>query len=925
MNKSLNLQPKFYFIFGFYCLLFYSGNAQTFKYSIKERYEKIEKSIELYSTKIKEINKLLELEKSSIDSVQLSHIYSSYSKLNYKNKDYKNAIINGCKAIEIQKEFIDSLPQLVNNTYHNLAYYYASSGDKTNAIKSFETLINQPFKGKFTVKAYTEGLAQLFIERGDYYKLLDYLREAEYMIIKRNNIRLNKELYRVYLSISGVYSKINETEDYYKAIEYLKKTEKIITHLSGQELIKTKIIIYNRYGSIYDELKDFDKAICHYNKALYLSLNLEKSDSLNIAKIYNNLGYIHMHGYKPEIAYKYYQKALEYAPFHASVFDNLGDYFLQQKKYVQALTHYQKAINYNIDSDASIDYKKLPSIEVFLSSINKIDLVNDLKDKANAWLQFYLKTKNKEYLKHALATTQRADELIDIIRFESYEQQSKFFWRKKGVDLYILATAICYHLNESEKAFYFMEKSKSLSLLENLNHEEAKKLGGLSDTLQEQEYSIKHDVLFASQKILTDTFTKEDRRSLIFRKKRKYEEFLKSLEKDYPSYYNYKKEVNLISYKEAQQKIKESNISMVQYILSENEGYGMYMSFNTSHLFRVPNVAILQKEIRTLNKLLHEPLFSIEDQNTYKIVSFSIFKKLFPFIEDPKVYKNNKMVIIPDHKLQYVPFETLVTSLDSMTLEDNNLINYLEISYLYSMSLSKNIDEVDRFPSKNFIGFAPIHFKKHELVDLKLSEKKMMKIRSLFNGNMLTEKKASKSNFIKISSAYKTIHLSTHANSMSDQDPWIAFYDEKLYLNELYFIKNQAELVVLDACKTGIGVLRAGEGIMSINRGFFHAGTKSVVSSLWNTNEKSSNEIILNFYSYLKKGISKSSALRRAKLDYMRNHQGSETSPFFWGALVLHGNTDSIQLSVNTQTSLWIYILVVGLLLLGIAYMKKKL
>ena len=105
---------------------------------------------------------------------------------------------------------------------------------------------------------------------------------------------------------------------------------------------------------------------------------------------------------------------------------------------------------------------------------------------------------------------------------------------------------------------------------------------------------------------------------------------------------------------------------------------------------------------------------------------------------------------------------------------------------------------------------------------------------------------------------YKIIHLSTHANANDSISPWIAFKNEKLYLNELYTTKNQAELVVLNACNSSIGQLNNGEGVFSLARGFFYSGANSVISSLWNVNDKSNAEITLSFYQHLKKGKSKS-------------------------------------------------------------------
>lgn len=143
------------------------------------------------------------------------------------------------------------------------------------------------------------------------------------------------------------------------------------------------------------------------------------------------------------------------------------------------------------------------------------------------------------------------------------------------------------------------------------------------------------------------------------------------------------------------------------------------------------------------------------------------------------------------------------------------------------------------------------------------------------------------------------MHLATHANASNETSPWIAFKNEKLYLNELYTIKNQAELVVLNACNSSLGKINNGEGIFSLARAFFYSGANSVVSSLWNVNDKSNTEITISFYNYLKEGKTKSAALRQAKLDYLTSHSLSESSPYYWSSLILIGDNSAIELNDN--------------------------
>ncbi|WAC03627.1 CHAT domain-containing protein [Lacinutrix neustonica] len=91
------------------------------------------------------------------------------------------------------------------------------------------------------------------------------------------------------------------------------------------------------------------------------------------------------------------------------------------------------------------------------------------------------------------------------------------------------------------------------------------------------------------------------------------------------------------------------------------------------------------------------------------------------------------------------------------------------------------------------------------------------------DGLVLLDDSATKEHFFSKAKDYKIIHLSTHANANDSIAPWIAFKNEKLYLNELYTTKNQAELVMLNACNSSLGEMNAGEGVFSLARGFFYS------------------------------------------------------------------------------------------------------
>ncbi|MFM6621438.1 MAG: CHAT domain-containing protein, partial [Dolichospermum sp.] len=66
---------------------------------------------------------------------------------------------------------------------------------------------------------------------------------------------------------------------------------------------------------------------------------------------------------------------------------------------------------------------------------------------------------------------------------------------------------------------------------------------------------------------------------------------------------------------------------------------------------------------------------------------------------------------------------------------------------------------------------------------------------------------------------------------------------------------------------------------------FERAGSKAVIARLWNVADKTTKEIMVQFYQNLQKGMRKDEALRQAKLSQIDSH------PFYWSPFVLIGDS----------------------------------
>ncbi len=89
--------------------------------------------------------------------------------------------------------------------------------------------------------------------------------------------------------------------------------------------------------------------------------------------------------------------------------------------------------------------------------------------------------------------------------------------------------------------------------------------------------------------------------------------------------------------------------------------------------------------------------------------------------------------------------------------------------------------------------------------------------------------------------------------------------DGRLTAMEIYSLDLNADLVVLSACRTGLGKL-SGEGIVGLVRGFLYAGTPSVVATLWDLADEPAALLLPEFYRSLSRTLDKSAALRTAQL-----------------------------------------------------------
>lgn len=147
---------------------------------------------------------------------------------------------------------------------------------------------------------------------------------------------------------------------------------------------------------------------------------------------------------------------------------------------------------------------------------------------------------------------------------------------------------------------------------------------------------------------------------------------------------------------------------------------------------------------------------------------------------------------------------------------------------------------------------------------------------------------------------YRIVHFATHA-IRDDRHPELSGIvlslvgptgrprDGFLRLRDLYGMHLNADLVVLSACETGLGRQVRGEGLLSLARGLFYAGTSRIVSTLWKVDDEATAEMMRRFYAAMlgRPALLPAAALRLAQA--AMSAQPRWRDPYYWSGFVLQG------------------------------------
>ena len=529
-----------------------------------------------------------------------------------------------------------------------------------------------------------------------------------------------------------------------------------------------------------------------------------------------------------------------------------------------------------------------------------------------------------------------------------------------------------YHLTGENSyihdGFNFAEKSKAVLLADAVKESGARKTAGIPDALFIKEQELKRDLaeyekqLFLEKRkgLNADSLKIGTWQKKVFDLRRAHEQLIIQMEKDFPDYYRLKYETDLAAVSDIQAHLKEKQSGLVEYFMGGGNIFTFALTPDTIVLVSQAITDEVSTNIRILREILTDRDLIFERGrdprlfSQFTIQSYELYQLLIAPVAD---IIPSRILIIPDGMLGYLPFEVLISQLPEEGSDADYaslpfLLKNFRLRYEYSANVMMNT-RPHNSSSRHFAGFAP-EYSSVLPEEKKVSGEKLFVSRAGFaplthnkpevraisrrlRGRSFVGNSATEHRFTEVAGEFQILHLAMHAFTNDENPLYSALVfsepeqindstmidnteDGFLYAYELYNLNLSANMAVLSACNTGTGKLARGEGVMSLARAFKFAGVPNVVMSLWQAEDRSTAEIMKNFYRNLDEGMGKDEALRQAKLNFLSNSRN--THPFFWATFVLIGDEQPMDLKPSL---LWYWIIGFMVVLGGtIIFIRKK-
>ncbi len=341
---------------------------------------------------------------------------------------------------------------------------------------------------------------------------------------------------------------------------------------------------------------------------------------------------------------------------------------------------------------------------------------------------------------------------------------------------------------------------------------------------------------------------------------------------------------------------------LLEYVIADPTSYCLIISRGGSHIVRLGSKTQIETLVATY-------LTAVKA----RLPATSEARRLYDALLRPisETAQKGTFIVVPDGQLHLVPFDALRDELGRYVMETRTVVYSPSAASVYVSTEQKRRQTAPRAllavggvpyagSSMNKSGLTR-GFSRNGFVDLPSSADEARIAKAAFPGervDLLMGASATEAAFKSESlNEYRVIHLAVHGftdSTFPDRAALVLLSDATsgedgfLQASEIVQLRLNADLVVLSACDTAVGQLQGQEGIANLSRAFLLAGSRTVISTLWQIDDSSSLFLMKRFYAHLSMNRPPASALTEAKRDMFRTF-GAKLLPYQWAAFTIEG------------------------------------
>ena len=341
------------------------------------------------------------------------------------------------------------------------------------------------------------------------------------------------------------------------------------------------------------------------------------------------------------------------------------------------------------------------------------------------------------------------------------------------------------------------------------------------------------------------------------------------------------------------------NELVIEYVLAEPASYAFAITQDSVTPYRLSSKAVIESDARQYTK-------DVRGRQENLSLAAKLFEELLKPIKE--YGEKTDLIVIPDGSLHLVPFAALADSVGYVL--KSHTVDISPSSTVFDL-LAKRVrkDETVSMPyigvaawtqptdNRNAIVRAISGPQRSQLVPLPDSRTEVETIAKDLPqpSTILLGADATEGHFKSLDlNSTEVVHLALHGYTDLDYPDRSALIfapdasgadDGLLQVREIRNLHLKAKLVTLSACNTGVGPV--GEaGIVNLVNAFIEAGADSVVSTLWEVEDHTTERLMTDFYGELANHKRKVEALRSAQLAMIS--QG--LTPYFWASFQIVGD-----------------------------------